>query len=60
MSWFRVRLKKMDRQAARIWPRTVARAAPATSIRGKPNSPKIRMGSMMMLIMAPTAWVIMV
>ena len=40
-------------------PATVAAAAPAASMRGKPNSPKIRMGSMTMLVRAPTSWVIM-
>ena len=50
----------MDRQAAMICPITVAMAAPATSKRGKPNNPKIRMGSRMMLIPAPKIWVNMV
>ena len=45
--------------AAVICPMTVAAAAPATSIRGKPNRPKIRIGSRMMLMTAPMSWVIM-
>ena len=52
-SGFSFQLKKMDRQAAMICPITVAMAAPATSKRGKPNNPKIRMGSRMMLMPAP-------
>ena len=36
---------------------TVATAAPATSSRGAPHSPKIRMGSMTMLMTAPISWV---
>ena len=43
-----------------ICPSTVAAAAPATSILGKPKSPKIKMGSKMMLMMAPIPWVTMV
>ena len=39
---------------------TVAMAAPATPMAGKPNHPWIRMGSRMMLTMAPSDWVIMV
>ena len=54
------RLNVRANSAPQIWPMTVARAAPATSIRGKPNRPKMRMGSRMMLMMAPVAWVIMV
>ena len=45
------------RIAATIWPATVATAAPATSIRGMPSRPKIKMGSSTMLMMAPTSWV---
>ena len=59
-SGLRVVLKKMDTQQPRIWPMTVARAAPATSIRGKGPRPKMRMGSRMMLTIAPVAWAIMV
>ena len=40
-------------------PKTVAYAAPATSSLGKGPSPKIRIGSKMILVMAPTAWTIM-
>lgn len=37
-------------------PITVATAAPLTPMAGKPNRPKIIMGSRMMLVMAPSAW----
>ncbi len=42
-----------------IWPATVATAAPATSSRGKPNSPKIRMGSKIRLMTEPVPWMTM-
>ena len=45
--------------AATICPITVATAAPVTPIAGKPNQPKIRIGSIIMLIIAPVPWVIM-
>lgn len=38
------------------WPSTVARAAPATSIRGKGPMPKMSKGSRMRLITAPMPW----
>ena len=38
---------------------TVASAAPATSMRGKPSQPKIRIGSRIMLITAPVICVYM-
>ena len=41
-------------------PMTVAAAAPATPIFGKPKSPKIMMGSRIRLMMAPVVWVHMV
>ena len=53
------RLKKMARPAATHWPRTVATAAPATPMAGKPNQPKMNTGSSTMLMTAPVAWVIM-
>ena len=59
-SGFFFKLKNRPRIAATICPVTVASAAPATSILGKPNRPKIMMGSRMMLMMAPVAWVNMV
>ena len=40
-------------QAAAICPMTVAVAAPATSILGQPNHPKIMIGSRIRLMMAP-------
>ena len=42
-----------------VWPRTVAYAAPATPSFGKPNRPKIMIGSKMMLMTAPVVWLIM-
>ena len=57
-SGFWVRLKKTDTLHPTHWPMTVANAAPATSILGKGPRPKIRMGSKMMLVTAPTAWAI--
>jgi len=44
---------------AMICPPTVAIAAPATPMAGMPNMPKMRMGSRMMLLTAPTSWKIM-
>ena len=41
-------------------PNTVASAAPATPILGNPNNPKIKIGSIIRLIIAPTPCVIMV
>ena len=38
---------------------TVATAAPATSMRGKPSQPKMRIGSKMMLMTAPAICVYM-
>ena len=58
-SGFWATLKKMDTPQPTHWPMTVASAAPATSIRGKGPRPKMRMGSKMMLVTAPTAWEIM-
>ena len=43
-------------QPATTWPSTVAAAAPATPIFGKPKRPKIIIGSKMMLMTAPAAW----
>ena len=60
ISWLQVRLNSTARTAATIWPRTVAAAAPATSMRGKGPRPKMSTGSMMMLMMAPVPWVSMV
>ena len=42
--------------AAKIWPNTVATAAPVTPSLGKGPMPKISKGSKMMLKMAPDAW----
>ena len=44
--------------AAMICPATVAMAAPLTSSRGRPNQPKIRIGSSTMLMTAPISCVI--
>ena len=38
----------------------VAAAAPATPMRGMPNRPKIRIGSRMMLRIAPSPWLTIV
>ena len=46
--------------AATHCPMTVAQAAPAMPMAGRPNLPWIRMGSRIMLMMAPVDWVIMV
>lgn len=43
-----------------ICPVTVAMAAPATPSAGKPNSPKIMMGSSTMLMAAPASWLTIV
>ena len=48
------------RTAATICPITVATAAPATPIAGSPKYPKIRIGSRMILMIAPVPWVNMV
>lgn len=45
---------------ATICPNTVAAAAPAMPIFGKPNSPKIKIGSKIRLITAPVVCVIIV
>ena len=47
------------RHAETIWPSTVAMAAPLTPMAGKPSRPKIKIGSMMMLMTAPVICVIM-
>ena len=52
--WFRMRARNM----ATIWPNTVAAAAPWIPIFGTPNRPKIRMGSSIILMMAPVPCVI--
>ena len=57
MSWLHLIFTIRPTIAATICPTTVATAAPATPIRGAPHSPKIRMGSMTMLMMAPNSWV---
>ena len=44
----------MDKKPAIICPITVANAAPATPISGSPNRPKIKIGSRIILIMAPS------
>ena len=46
--------------AAIHWPRMVAYAAPATPIFGTPNRPKMKIGSRMMLAIAPTPWLTIV
>ena len=46
--------------AATICPNTVATAAPAIPMRGIPKYPKIRIGSRMILMIAPVDWVIIV
>lgn len=46
-----------DRAQAR--PITVAQAAPAMPIFGKPSRPKMRIGSRMIFVIAPTSCVIM-
>ena len=57
MSGLHLRFSTRAAAAATICPATVAMAAPATSIRGRPNQPKIRMGSSTMLMRAPVSWV---
>ena len=51
--YFCTECNSMD--AAITCPVTVATAAPATSRRGIPNMPKIRMGSRIILMMAPVS-----
>ena len=58
-SGFWATLKKTEMPQPTVWPMTVARAAPATSIRGRGPRPKMRMGSRMMFTTAPAAWEIM-
>ena len=58
-SWFLVALNISAKSMATICPNTVAAAAPWMPILGNPIRPKIRMGSRMMLMMAPVPWVIM-
>ena len=55
LAWFSMAAKTM----ATICPNTVAAAAPRIPMAGTPRSPKIRIGSSMMLMMAPVPWVIM-
>ena len=59
-SRFRTKLNTSARIQAMHCPNTVAAAAPAMPISGNPYFPKIRIGSKMMLITAPTPWEIMV
>ena len=54
------RLKMMTMMPDTHWPITVAMAAPAMPMAGRPNHPWMRMGSRMMLMIAPMDWVIMV
>jgi len=51
-----LRLKRRSTKDDRIWPMTVATAAPATPIFGQPSRPKIMIGSRMMFVIAPTIW----
>ena len=46
-------LKAKAKSAPQICPQTVAMAAPETPRRGIPNNPKIKIGSKIMLIIAP-------
>ena len=57
-SWLLKALSKKAVPAPANWPMTVAMAAPAASMRGTPNSPKMNTGSSTMLVSAPTIWVI--
>ena len=57
MSWLSLTLIARPTQAATICPATVAMAAPATPRLGRPKRPKIKMGSRIMLMMAPSTWV---
>ena len=54
------RLKNRHIPAAIHWPITVAMAAPATPMAGRPSQPWMKMGSRIMLITAPMDWLIMV
>ena len=58
-SLFKKRLKIMPSTAETIWEKTVAIAAPLMPMAGKPNLPKIRIGSSTMLVTAPTADMVM-
>ena len=59
MSSFFFRFRTSPRIEATTWPMTVAMAAPATPSFGAPSRPKIRIGSKMILMMAPVACEIM-
>ena len=49
-------LKIRDRIMAKICPITVAMAAPRIPMAGQPKSPKIMIGSRIMLVTAPIPW----
>ena len=57
-SWFFSWLSTKPSSMPPIWPITVAAAAPATPICGKPSRPKIMIGSRMMLMTAPVSCVV--
>ena len=54
ISLFLCRFSAIPMQEATSWPSTVAKAAPATPSLGKPNKPKIMIGSKIILTSAPT------
>ena len=60
ISGFFLILSIHDNMPAAICPITVASAAPDTPIFGAPRSPKISMGSRIILMIAPVLWVIIV
>ena len=57
-SWFLMWLMTMPVTMPHHWPMTVASAAPATPMAGKPRRPKIMMGSRMIFTTAPVIWLI--
>ena len=56
ISWFLTWLMATPSAAPHHWPMTVASAAPATPMAGKPSRPKIMMGSKIILMTAPAIW----
>ena len=60
ISLFLIKLRLSPTKAPVTCPITVATAAPFTSSLGNPKSPNIKIGSKIILIIAPTPWVIMV
>ncbi len=52
-SWLYLKWKKKPSDAPTAWPITVATAAPAVPIAGRPSQPKMNTGSSTMFVTAP-------